>query len=163
MGQLLERRRAVHRFVRHFGKLDQYIQRNVRRYNRGSLLYAVDDLVQDAAMVLWKLIETYPKLKGVELVKMFKTCFTRYLINVHRHKRVKAERKAVPYDPLAAEADQIRQGISGRILPWDFFRVRLSGLSARLDRDKYKRLVEVPSRINDEYLRRKEVELRNFL
>jgi len=114
-------------------------------------------------MVLWRLIEYYPDLKGIELVKCFRHVFRNHLINTYRKKLVKAERRAIPFDPLACEADQTRKGIVNRILPWDFFRIRLSGLSARLDREKYKRLIDVPSRINDEYLRRKEAELRDFL
>jgi DNA-directed RNA polymerase specialized sigma24 family protein len=172
----MERRRAIRRFARHFGDLKTYIKSTAYQLEWRSVLYDSDDLVQEASMVLWRVIENYPAAKGTELVKLFKTSFSRHLASVYRRKRIKNDqRNKVTFenlemghgsgsDPLTAELNRTRRKIMERtILPWDFFRVRLSKLSERLDRERWRRLVEVPSRINDEYLRRKEASLREIL
>jgi DNA-directed RNA polymerase specialized sigma24 family protein len=157
------------------GKLKRYINSTAYDLEWRSVLYDADDLIQEACMVLWRVIESYPAAKGIELVKLFKTSFSRHLASVYRRKRVKLERRnklqletletrAAGHDPLSRELERVRFQVMKRsVLPWDFFKIRLEGLSQRLGRERWKRLVDVPSRINDEYLRRKEESLRENL
>lgn len=147
--------------------MSRIIRKRAKRLVRRSVMYGYEDLVQECSMVLWRVITKYPAAKGVDLLKLFNRSLKNHFVSIFRQDRewLKLEdRTERQVNPLEAELGGTRRGILNRhVLPWDFFRCRLALIATKLDKEKYIRLCEIPSRINDRFLRRKEAALKEIV
>jgi DNA-directed RNA polymerase specialized sigma24 family protein len=153
-------------FQRQLDEMSRFIRRRAKCLVRRSVLFGYDDLMQECSMVLWRVLESYPDARGVELLKLFNRSMKNHFASLFRPDRewLKLDDKTDQFDPLASELNQVRLGIMKRhILPWDFFRYRLALIATKLDKEKYLRLCEIRGRANNVSLRKKEEELKEIL
>lgn len=151
-------------FEGQLAKLARYINATARHLEWRSTLYDVDDLSQEAAIVLWRVLTEYPSASKDETVKLFKTSLVHKLASIFRKKRFKLELRQKRLEESGESTDDFDTGWhSGEVLPWDFFKRRLEAIAQRLDKERYVRLLFVSSRINDKYLKLKEDALKEIL
>jgi len=138
-----------------------------QRHAWRSVLYDSEDLCQEASIILWRVLEEYPSARGIDLIRLFRKSLRRRIKDIFRMKLIKAERRVARLEAMLGPASQEQDGpasfAGSPLLPLDFFRAKLSALTGRLGRERCKRLVEVSSRINDQYLKKKEDLLREYL
>jgi DNA-directed RNA polymerase specialized sigma24 family protein len=140
-----------------------YIRTRASRLVGRSVLFGLDDLVQESTIVLWKVLREYPEASTEELVKLFKMSLTHRYASMFRMKRVKIEKRMHSLDSIKDEPEKLFRVTSKEVLPWDFFRHRLAQIATRLDKESYAKICYAPSRINDLYLRRKEDALKEII
>jgi hypothetical protein len=135
--------------------LNGYISSVARRTGTRSILFGIEDIVQECMVVLWRVIVKYPEARGIELLKLFKRSLTRHLASIFRLEHVRRSYGTQSLSSSHSETDSTGGGgdwvydVSGEgvysrdysILPWDFYRVELKRIEARLGRKRLKILM----------------------
>ena len=156
------------RLLRHLKKLRPYIETisyNVSRKSwRRSILFSKEDLVQEACIVLWKVLEDHPEARGIHVVKLFKRYFTNRLASILRSKKVREDR-IKSLDEIQENRVEIHFDLKSKIgnqsvLPWDFYRYQLKRLEDRIGKENLRHMIHSDSRKMDSQcfeLRREEI------
>lgn len=107
------------------------------------ILLSQEDLVQEALMVLWRVLDKYPQAEGVSILKLFKVSFTRRLASLYRVERHKHKMSSLE-DYIEKDRENNEGNLEYRIdlrfslagpkcvTPWDFYRYHLKRIEKKI-------------------------------
>ena len=129
--------------------VSRYLYKVAHKHKQRSPVYSLEDLVQEGLMVLWKILNRYPKLGGRELIALYGKALRERYVDLFRPRVMRMDGKVRSLDCMAnfeedeLEPPDIREIIvcPRNMLPWDFYTKSLRALEKRLGRKAVRQLV----------------------
>src|SRR3990167_11105385 len=156
--------------------LKGYIRLMAKRHKWRSVLLSVEDIVQEATIVLWKVLVLYKDKDEEELVKIFMASFRRHLWHIYRKESIKNEQKCQSLHNFVGnkfEADPasyseqsgellVRLRNGGKevsLLPWDFYKHKLRELARKIGRNNLRDFIYKGRKMNTAYFEQRKEEV----
>lgn len=147
--------------------LKGYIRLMAKRHKWRSVLLSIEDIVQEATIVLWRVLVLYRDKGEEELVKLFMTSFRRHLWHIYKKEGIKNEQRVESLHAregacLGRDELVIRLRDGGKdvaLLPWDFYKLKLRELARKIGRKNLHDFIHKGRKMNTAYFEKRKEEV----
>lgn len=156
--------------------LKGYLVLTGKRNGWRSIVYGIEDIIQEASIVLWKVLLKYPKATPEEITKIFMVSLRRHLGHIFKKEDMRHEKFVHSLDNLLGHASDGRGKMEDRVeiqevillrdggrpmamLPWDYYEMKLRLIAKKIGKAKLRSFIHEGRKANTEFVEKRKEEV----